>query len=387
MTITSTISPAVIICLRFFGLWPGVSYSIINWLSFLLIMLVIQYFQYLYIFDHLEINELSNLVDGSVVTLYYSLTIFKLTNLWIHRRVLHKILADMDNDWRECVNVDQHLHIMTIKANVSYIFSNGLLSLCTIATALFLFGDYVIRFIFVTEHYNDTVWQFPIKIQFPFEYTQSPMVEFLVIAVSLHVILHVCMISILNGFIFTLVLHLSGQVDIICQEFENISKHILLHRFSIPSFGMLIEKHNKVISFSENIEQLFSFIGLMQVVWITLVICCLGFVLIISIHNKTGVFALVKTMIAYLAIAMEVFMICFSGEYLSSKGKSIARATYETPWYDMPSNQSKILIFIMMRSQKRLAITAGKMMDMSFETFTSIMKASVSYVSVLYAMY
>ncbi|XP_077261513.1 odorant receptor 13a-like isoform X2 [Temnothorax americanus] len=325
MTITSTISPAVIICLRFFGLWPGVSYSIINWLSFLLIMLVIQYFQYLYIFDHLEINELSNLVDGSVVTLYYSLTIFKLTNLWIHRRVLHQILADMDNDWRECVDVDQHLHIMTIKANVSYIFSNGLLSLCTIATALFLFGDYV--------------------------------------------------------------LHLSGQVDIICQEFENISKNILLHRFSTPSFGMLIEKHNKVISFSENIEQLFSFIGLMQVVWITLVICCLGFVLIISIHNKTGVFALVKTMIAYLAIAMEVFMICFSGEYLSSKGKSIARATYETPWYDMPSNQSKILIFIMMRSQKRLAITAGKMMDMSFETFTSIMKASVSYVSVLYAMY
>ena len=41
-------------------------------------------------------------------------------------------------------------------------------------------------------------------------------------------------------------------------------------------------------------------------------------------------------------------------------------------WYDMPSNYSKIIVFIIMRSQKRLAITAGKMMDMSFETFTNV---------------
>jgi len=44
---------------------------------------------------------------------------------------------------------------------------------------------------------------------------------------------------------------------------------------------MLIEKHNKVYAFSENIEKLFSFTALMQVVWNTLVICCLGFIIII----------------------------------------------------------------------------------------------------------
>ncbi|XP_024879313.1 odorant receptor 22c-like [Temnothorax curvispinosus] len=387
MTVTSTISLAVIICLRFFGFWPGVPYSTIYWLSFMLSILVTQYFQYLYVFDHLKVSELSNLVDCLIVTLYYSLTFLKLANLWIRRRVLHQILTDMDDDWRKCVNDDQHLHIMTIKANVSHFFSNGFLSFTMIAAILYICGDYIIRFIFVTEHYNDTVRQLPIKIQLPFETEQSPMFEFLVIAITLHVMLHVCMISILNGLIFTLVLHLSGQIDIICQEFRNISKNTLVHRSSIHSFGMLIERHNRILSFSENMEKLFSLFSLLQIFWNTAVVCCLGFVFIISIHNETGVVALVKTMFTYLAVAMEVFMICFSGEYLSSKGKSIARATYEMPWYDMPSNQSKILIFIMMRSQKRLAITAGKMMDMSCETFTSIMKASISYVSVLYAMY
>ncbi|XP_077261534.1 odorant receptor 13a-like isoform X3 [Temnothorax americanus] len=323
--ITSTVSPTLIIGLRFFGFWPGVSYSTIYWLSFMSTMLIMQYFQYLYIFNHLKISELTNLVDSLMTTSIYSLTFLKLVILWIHRRVFHTILADMDNDWRECINVDQHLHIMTIKANISHFFSSSLLSFNAIASAFYLLGDYV--------------------------------------------------------------LHLSGQVDIICQEFRNISRTILQYGSSLSSFGVLVERHNRIISLSENIEKIFSFIALMQVVWNTLSICCLGFIIIISIHNETGVFALAKTVIAYFSIIMEVFFICFAGEYLGLKGNLIARATYETPWYDIPSNQSKIIIFILLRSQKRLAITAGKMMDMSFETFTSIMKASISYISVLNAMY
>ncbi|XP_018047596.1 PREDICTED: odorant receptor 13a-like [Atta colombica] len=150
---------------------------------------------------------------------------------------------------------------------------------------------------------------------------------------------------------------------------------------------MLIKRHNRVISFSKNIEQLFSFIALMQVVLNTLVICSIGFFLIVSIHNEASVFELVKTIFAYCVIMVEAFIICFAGEHLSLKGKLIANVTYETLWYDMPVNTEKILMFIIMRSQERLTITAGKMIDMSFETFANIMKASASYISVLNAMY
>ncbi|KAL0133994.1 hypothetical protein PUN28_001123 [Cardiocondyla obscurior] len=125
----------------------------------------------------------------------------------------------------------------------------------------------------------------------------------------------------------------------------------------------------------------------MQVVWNTLVICCLGLIFIISIHNQTGIFILVRTICAYFVVMIEAFVICFAGEYLSLKSKLIGNAIYETMWYDMPLGQNKIIIFIIMRSQKQLTITAGKMMDMSFETFTSMMKASASYISVLNAIY
>ncbi|XP_018047599.1 PREDICTED: odorant receptor 13a-like [Atta colombica] len=150
---------------------------------------------------------------------------------------------------------------------------------------------------------------------------------------------------------------------------------------------MLIEKHNKIISFSEDIKKLFSFFALMQIVLNTLTMCCLGFFTIICIHNEIAVFLLVKAILSYCVIMSEAFVICFAGEHLTLKGKLIANATYETLWYDMPINTNRIIIFIIMRSQKQLTITAGKMMDMSFETFTNIMKTTASYISVLNAMY
>lgn len=84
--ITSTVSPVLKVGLRFLGMWSNDSRSVIHWLSFMSSMVILQYFQYLYIFDHLKISELSNLVDGLIVTLDYSLTLFKMISLWLHRR-------------------------------------------------------------------------------------------------------------------------------------------------------------------------------------------------------------------------------------------------------------------------------------------------------------
>lgn len=115
----------------------------------------------------------------------------------------------MDNDW--CINIDQHLHIMTIKATISHFFSNGLMSFNAIVAAFYLSGEYIIRFIFLSEHYNDTVRQLPIKLQFPFEiqHISLPIFEFIAVIIFLHAILQVWSIAILNALIFTLVTHIA----------------------------------------------------------------------------------------------------------------------------------------------------------------------------------
>jgi len=54
------------------------------------------------------------------------------------------------------------------------------------------------------------------------------------------------------------------------------------------------------------------------------------------------------------------------------QSKLIADAVYESLWYDLPSNQRKIITFVIMRSQKQLMITAGRVTNLSLETFTSV---------------
>ncbi|XP_072750309.1 odorant receptor 4-like [Anoplolepis gracilipes] len=386
MIVTSTISPALKIGLRCLGVWPDMPHSTVYCLIVLSSTLIVQCFQYLYVFSHFKLSELSNLVDSLSSTLESSLMFIKVASLWKHRRIFHQLLVAMDNDWLECNDVDQYLNIMTIKASISHFWSNAMLNFNTFAGMFYLLGDYAIRFAYLTKGYNNSWRQFPIKVQFPFEAEQSPIFELLGLALFLHVMLGSCAIAIINGLIFSLVFHVSGQIDIICQGFKTISKNIYVGS-SVVTLEILIKRHNRVVLFSEQIGKLFSFIILMQVCANTLIICCLGFVITISIHNEIGVIVLLKAILGYFAIMIEAFIICLAGEYLSFKSKSISDAAYESLWYDMPSNQGKIISLMILRSQKRLAITAGKIMNLSLEAFASIMKASASYVSVLHAMY
>ncbi|XP_014483810.1 PREDICTED: odorant receptor 4-like [Dinoponera quadriceps] len=185
---------------------------------------------------------------------------------------------------------------------------------------------------------------------------------------------------------FASVFHASGQIDIICDVFKTITEKFPSYGHSEDTIGMLIERHNKVILFSKNLDKLLSFMALMQMFWNTLVICCVGILLIIDFHNEPGV-GLVKAIFCYLSITIEIFIFCFAGEYLSLKSKSLADAAYESLWYNMSPKYCKNILFVIMRSQKQLNLTAGGMTNLSFETFVGIMKASASYVSVLNAMY
>ncbi|XP_018047574.1 PREDICTED: odorant receptor 4-like [Atta colombica] len=293
----------------------------------------------------------------------------------------------MDNDWRKCVDTDQHLYVMTIKANISHFYSNVMISINILAAVSYFFGGYAIRFVHQSGDYNNTLGQFPIKVQFPLKAQQWPIFELLAVTQFLLILFNSYMLSVINALISTLVLHVSGQIDILCQEFKTISVKTLPYKTSTSMLGILIERHNRIFWFSDNIENLFSFIALMQVIWNTLVICGLIFIIIISFHIETGVSVIIKSVFSYLAVIAEIFILCFAGEYLNLKSKSIADAAYESFWYDLSSNNKKIISFIILRSQKQFVITAGKITNLSLETFTSIIKASASYVSVLYAMY
>ncbi|XP_025073083.1 odorant receptor 82a-like isoform X2 [Pogonomyrmex barbatus] len=319
---------------------------------------------------HFDINDLSVLVDGLSITLGYSLSFLKLINLWFNRRKLYVILDTMDKDWSDGIAVHSDISTMIRHANLSRQCSNVMITTNALAVFFYTIGGPILRS--MIQKNEDTTRELPIKMEFPFNVDNSPIFELILILQFFHDLSVACIIAMLNALLITLVLHVSGQIDIMRQNFLKISSKKPTSESSLATIKLLINRHQRIIDLSDNIEDLFSNIALLQFIWNTLVICCIGFVIVISIGTEEGATMITKSLIFYIAITLEAFVFCYAGEYLSAKSKSISDAAYECFWYDLTPSECRVLMFLMLRSQKRLTITAGKMTDLSLESFTTI---------------
>lgn len=54
------------------------------------------------------------------------------------------------------------------------------------------------------------------------------------------------------------------------------------------------------------------------------------------------------------------------------QSKEVGIAAYDSAWYDLRPENSRTLILVILRAQKQLTLTVGKMMDLSLESFTSV---------------
>lgn len=75
-------------------------------------------------------------------------------------------------------------------------------------------------------------------------------------------------------------LHIGGQIDIMQQQLNEISPKDNERALPAAFVRSLIDKHRKIIAFSDSIEYLFSHIALMQFFSNTLIICCIGFLIV-----------------------------------------------------------------------------------------------------------
>ncbi|XP_032669826.1 odorant receptor 13a-like [Odontomachus brunneus] len=379
---TSTISFPMKICLSLIGMWPGTSCATFLWLFYMFTLAIMQYYQYAYIYTHFSMNNFSKLMSGMSVPLEYSLTFMKLLSLWHNRRIFSNILVAMDDDWEDDCVTDSYALVMTSNANLAHRCSNAMMTLNTIGTVLYFLGNYVSQRAISAGEFRE----FPVQMQLPFNATSSPIFELIVLGQFLHMCETAVVMAMLNSLLFALILHVSGQIDIMCQGLKGIS---VTEKYHPSTTRALIERHQRIISFSNNIDKYFSLVAMIQFLWNSMVISAIGYMIVLSLgmgmEEKSGI--LMQTVLAYLSVLLEAFIFCFASEYLSAKSKSIGDTAYETFWYDLSTRECRILLLIIVRSQKYLTITAGSVMSLTLNSFTSIMKASASYISLLHAMF
>ncbi|KAL0134010.1 hypothetical protein PUN28_001128 [Cardiocondyla obscurior] len=385
MICDGTVSRSIEIGLRVIGVWPDSSYMVLRRAFWMITLTLAQTFQYRYFLIHVRTDDLSHLMDGLSTTMSYSLLLLKLTIFWINRRIFYDILTMMAQDRNDCVT-EWAVCSMSRTIDVSHRSSNLIIGLYSMS--VFLYGTGVL-----VAHTDDPEEQLAVparelflKMELPFESNTSPAYELVMITQFFHQLAAATIVGVFNALIVSLILHVGGQIDIMCRGLVEISSGDDAFDLRNSTIKALIRRHQRIIALSADIETLFSYIALMQFLWNTLVICCLGFLIVTAIGDTQGTTMLIKSLFFYIVITLEAFIFCYAGEYLSAKGRMIGDAAYEAKWYNSNPTQSRILLLLILRSQRKLTITIGKFMDLSLERFTTIIKASASYVSVLHAM-
>ncbi|XP_011694591.1 PREDICTED: odorant receptor 4-like [Wasmannia auropunctata] len=291
----------------------------------------------------------------------------------------------MAEDWNDCGSSDVALRETARKTKLSSRICNGLIILHTIAAFA-----YVIGILLADADVTDRTAELPLMMKMEYPFVIDTQRKYSLVLATQFVFVMVCSwgAGLFNALFLTLTLHVGGQMNILLSWLMELGLKDVeeKHNSFVTVMTKIIRKHQKIIKLSENIESLYSYIALLQFASNTVMICSLGFLIVTAIGSPDATEQIVRSLLFYAVTNLEAFIFCFAGEYLSNKSKAIGNAAYNSAWYDMKTKDSRVLLFIILRSQRQLKLTAGKMTVLSFECFTNIMKASGSYLSVLLAM-
>ncbi|XP_071568983.1 odorant receptor 13a-like [Temnothorax nylanderi] len=386
MKVKNAVSQAIEICLRIFGIWPNTSCVLLRRVFWAVTVLIEQAFQYRYIVMHFNLIELSEMMDTLSTTMAYTILLCKLVIFWYKQRTFNKILTMMAIDWEKCSKTKFSMFATTSNVKLSHRFAN--ITVILYSTSIIFFSSNV----FIQNAgdgitFNDSTRLLVLEMDLPFDANRRFVYESVIIIQFVYLLVCANAMGLLNALLINLILHISGQIDILRKSVMGIFPKEGNHSPSRFMIKEIIQKHQKIITFSEHMEDLYSYIAIVLFVTNTLIICCLGFTIVASIGRPNALQSILKTLSFYFVTNMEAFVFCFAGEYLSAKSKSIGDAAYDSLWYESNSRDSRIILFLIMRSQNQLTITIGKIMNLSLEQFSSIQKASASYMSVLFAMY
>ncbi|KAL6254500.1 hypothetical protein P5V15_014553 [Pogonomyrmex californicus] len=398
MTNKRTINRTVELMLTMFGVWPDISCVVFYRVFWMITLAINQFFHYRYFVTHFHVDNLFDLMDCLSSFLAHVKLTVKLIIFSLKQRKFVEILTMTTEDWSDCDNNDIALRETTQKTKLSSRICNGLIILHTVAAFA-----YVIGILLADADITDRTAELPLMMKMEYPFVIDTLREYRLVLATQFVFVMVCSwgAGLFNALFLTLTLHVGSQINILLRWLTKIgSKDIEeKHNSIVIVMSKIIRKHQKIIHLSENIENLYSYIALLQFTSNTVMICSLGFLIVTAIGSPDATEQIVRSLLFYAVTNLEAFIFCFAGEYLSNKSKAIGNAAYNSAWYDMKAKNSRILLFIILRSQRQLKLTAGKMTDLSLECFTNILisntkslyfiidhESSGSYLSVLLAM-
>nr|XP_012221301.1 PREDICTED: odorant receptor 13a-like [Linepithema humile] len=162
-------------------------------------------------------------------------------------------------------------------------------------------------------------------------------------------------------------------------EFSNLSAE---DKNVNKDFLNLVTKHTFLLNQAKLLKDTIGFSLSVQLLMSCILISIIGFQFILAL--KVGdIIMTAKTIMVLLTFLTQLFVYSVVSEYLKYQVEEFAHSIYYCNWHCLSVRLMKNVLFIIARSQQPVQFAAGNFLVVNMGTFTSILKTSFSYLSVL----
>ncbi|XP_029168678.1 odorant receptor 49a-like [Nylanderia fulva] len=178
---------------------------------------------------------------------------------------------------------------------------------------------------------------------------------------------------------------MGGLVFHVCGQLENLKARILnveFHRFE-DSLSANVQEHARLMRSIKIIDDTFTLMLLGLLIYFGILFALYGYLFVTVITQGYDLSFSRFLFIASASVAAFAHMClyCIVGEILVTQCNEIFEAACEYKWYKLEPRKAKTLLILMIRANKPLYITAGKLFPMTMSTLCNLIKTSGGYIS------
>ncbi|KAF3423719.1 hypothetical protein E2986_07062 [Frieseomelitta varia] len=284
-------------------------------------------------------HDLNLVVENlSMANMTVTISLVKTITFWIHGKPLKFLLKCIAEDWATTETKTERETMV----NVANIVRKATIS-CTMVCELVAVFYVSLRLFFLKSSDNNLIY----RGYFLYNTSVSPNYELTMIGQALAAVYGAAVYAAVDTFIAMLVLHACGQLSNLKNDLKTI--HLYDRSDFQEKLKKIVDKHNYISGFAETIENCFNLMLLFQMLGCIIQLCFQCFQAIMS--------------------------------------TDVANTAYNCQWYSLPPKDARLFIIIMCRARSSpLMITAGKFCWFTILLYSQVLKTSMSYISVLYAM-
>ncbi|CAD6213520.1 GSCOCT00004112001.3-RA-CDS [Cotesia congregata] len=360
------------------GAWPFQPVSQRKALGALFYLII----QSIYIAEILKLfvvwGNLTDTLDCLPVFVYHSMVQVKMANCLFKIKQVKVMLLQIKRDWESDL-YDHEIKILRDDARIHKVvmnfYSSGLSSVAVVYAAVPItpiFLDLILPL-------NETRQKI---LPYPTEYFVDTENNFYILYIHGFIVTLIALFYFL-AFDLTyagLVSHACSIFTIIGGRLKNLTSGTKAKDNSLKSLVVCIKMHKDILKFSELLEENYTNYFFLLLGNIVLGLTVTGFQLTVL---ATDIGDKIKCIWYGTGQVIHLFVLSYFGQKLINCSEYINESICESKWYNYSQKTKLLIILVLMRGKIITTLSAGKIYIMSIENFSSVMKSSMSFFTVL----